>query len=97
MGCRMAVTTDDRHPRLAETLLRPDHVDNALANVVDAKVADPEIIRVSVEDFNLLDRKRIGPRFVTVARGDVMVGGGNREFRASHFPRGKTQRLKGLG
>src|SRR6185503_11863260 len=80
---RVAVAADDRHARLAETLLRTDDVDNSLATVVDAEIRDTELLRVPAKHVHLLDGQGIRPRPVAVDRGNVVVGGRQRQIRAA--------------
>src|SRR5690554_601675 len=49
----MGIPTHNAHARQGRTLLRPDHVDDALTLVLDLEFQDPEFVAVLVQGFNL--------------------------------------------
>ena len=54
------VAADDGHARQRRALLRTDHVDDALAHVVDAELLDAEVVAIGVERLHLDARHLVG-------------------------------------
>src|SRR5207253_6613281 len=65
---RMAVAANDRHPRLRQPELRPDHVDDSLPTAPGCEQPDAELVAVALERFELRAREWILDR--PVDRGD---------------------------
>ena len=95
----VAVAADDGHARLAETLFRPDDVDNALVKAGDRKVRDPELLDVALEHVDLklrlgiVDARSAGR---PVGRRDVVVRDRHRRVGAADLAPGELQPFKGL-
>ena len=92
----MGIPAHNDHARQGETLLRSDHMHNALADIVYVENWDAGCPTVLLESFNLLGRHRIFNRLVPVGRWHVMVGHGYRRLGAAHVPAGQLQTLKRL-
>ena len=90
----VAVAADDGQPRLRETQLRPDDVDDALAPAAGRVERDPELLAVRAQRLELCARERIGDR--PGERGDVVVHRRDREIRAAHRASREAQPLECL-
>ncbi len=95
----VAVAADDRHPRLRQTLLRPDHMDDALVEAGDRKIGDAEFLDVAFQGLDL--QQRIGfvdPRHARAAVGgrDVVVGDREGLVGTADAAAGELQPFKGL-
>jgi hypothetical protein len=76
VGGGVAVAAGDRHPRLGQAQLRPDHVDDALPSAVEVEQRHAEVPAVADE----VDRHLLGHRIAERAalgrrRHDVVDGG----------------------
>ena len=98
VGGGVRVAADDRHARLGDPQLRPDHVHDALAVGADRVQRDAELLAVALERLHLHARelvadarRRRGP-----VGGDVVVGGGERAVGPAHRAPGEPQALEGL-
>ena len=50
---RVAVAADDGHARLGEPLLRPDHMDDPLPDIIHRKIGDAKISCILCQRFDL--------------------------------------------
>src|SRR5690554_3509809 len=71
VGGGMGITTHNTHARQGRTLLRPDHVDDALTLVLDLEFQDPEFVAVLVQGFHL----GAGNRVHNAVDAPVTIGG----------------------
>ena len=94
---RVAVAADDRHARLGEPQLRPDHVDDALVAVVEVVEADAELAAVLPQGVDLLLGDRVGDRQAAVGGGHVVVDRGHGPLGPPDLAAGQPQPLEGLG
>src|SRR6516164_11177876 len=96
----VAVAADDRHARLAQTLLGPDDVDDALVKAGDRKVRDPEFLDVALEHVDLKLRLGIGDSRGAgrpIGRRDVVVGHSDRRVWPADLAAGELEPLKACG
>ena len=96
MGRGMAVAADDGHARLGQALLRPDDVDDALADVVHGIVRHAEVARVLLQRLDLDAAFLVGDALAAVAGRHVVVGDGQRGLGAPDLAAGKPQSFEGL-
>ncbi len=100
VGRGMGIAAHHGHARQGGALLRPDHVHNALARVIDLEFGDAEGVAVAVQGLHLQLSHRIGDAGDTTAA----VGGGHVVVRRGQIGRappwaapGLAQALEGLG
>ena len=86
----MRVAADDGHARLREALFRPDHMDDALADIIHGEERHAEFGGVAGQGLDLnagfliLDSSRaVGCRNVVVGDGERAVRGPNRAARGA--------------
>ena len=73
-GC-VRIATDNRHTRLRESELRPDHVHDAVFLIAHRKDAQTKLLGIATHNAHLFGGNRIGDRLVDVLRRDVVVLG----------------------
>ena len=97
VGGRVAVAAHDRHPRLGEAELGPDHVDDALARRAHRVEADAELGAVRRQHLHLL-RARSGrrPAGGCSAVGHVVVHGRDGEVGPADRAPGQAQAVERL-
>ena len=93
----MTVATDDRHARLSQTQLRPNHVHDALFGRVDVEQLNAKLFAVAAECFHLIGRYRIGDWQTAIRRGDIMINRSESEIRTTNSSARLSQALKRLG
>ena len=96
MGGRVAVAAHDRHPRLGESLLRPDDVHDALTGVAHGIEADAKLFAVGAEDLHLLGRDRVLQGLVEPDGGHVVVHRRHREVGPADGAARHAQPVEGL-
>ena len=79
----VAVAADDEAAGQAQAELRPHHVHDALAGLVDVEEADARLPRLGAQRFEQL-RADLGGADAAPRAGDGVVGGGERQVRAVH-------------
>src|SRR5262245_58403684 len=93
----MAIAADDRHPGQGCSLLRADHVDDALVAVAKREIRlRPETAHVGVERFDLQARGRVGDAVLPVPGRRVVIGGRDDRVRAPNVAAGELQAVEGL-
>ena len=97
VGGGVAVTADDRHPRLRDPQFGADDMDDPLVGVAKVEQANPELPAIRPERVDLLLRDRVGDREAAIGGGDVVIGRRERCLGASHAATGDPQPLEGLG
>ena len=83
----MAVAAHQGHSGLGHALLRPDDVDDALADVVDREIGHAELGDVALQHLNLLARFRVGDAVLALAAAE--------QPGSMHVPRGKIGQCAG--
>ena len=101
VGRGVRVATDHGHARQGGPLLRTDHMDDALADIVHLEFEDAEIVAVLVQGLDLDARHFVGDGVqATFALGlggrHVVVRGGDVGIDAPWLAAGQTQAFKGL-
>ena len=100
VGGGMGIATDHGHARERRPLLRPHHVDDALAGVAHTELKDSELIAVRIQRFHLDPGDGIGDALDTrspIGGGHVVIGGGQVRIDAPGAPPGEAKPFKGLG
>ena len=100
VGGGVGVAADDGHPRLGAPLLRPDHVDDAVADVAHREELDPVVLHVAIEGLQLQPRLLVGDGVDAeplALRGHIVVGHGKGPVGPSDRPAGGAQAGEGLG
>ncbi len=92
----VAVAAHDGHAGLAQPLLRPDDVDDALIDAVDREIGHAELDDIALQRVDLQLRFRLVDAGGAVAGRDVVVGDGDRRVRPAHLAAGELQPLEGL-
>ena len=95
----VAVAADDGHAGLAQALLRPDDVDDALVEAVDREIGDAELPHIALEGVDLELRVGIvdaGDADLAVGGRNVVIGDGHRRVGPAHLAPGKLQAFEGL-
>ncbi len=101
VGGRVRITADHRHARQREALLRPHHMHDALALVIDGELDDAEVAAVFVQRGDLDARGLVGNAghalftFGAVG-GHVVVGRRDIGVQAPGLAAGELEALKGL-
>src|SRR6056297_885633 len=96
----MGITANYAHTRQSGALLRSDHVNNALALVLDLELKDSKLVAVLVEGFHLDPGHRVHDTFnapSTVGGRYVVVWRRNIGINPPRPALGKTQAFKCLG
>ena len=93
----MGIPTHNDHARQRESLLWPDNVDDALANVVYIKNLDARCAAVLLQGLDLPGGHRVLNGFIPVCCWNIMVRHGYRGWGAAHLTSGQLQALEGLG
>ncbi len=96
MGRCVAVSADDRHAGLGETLLGPDHVHYPLVLVSHGVTRHAELRAIRVERLELSQRDRVLHAAARSRGGHVVVGGCDREIRTPYAPACQSQPFEGL-
>jgi hypothetical protein len=90
----VAVAAHDRHPRLRESELRPDHVHDPLPAAARGEEAHAELVAVRTQRVELRSRERVGDR---PRRGrDVVVHRRDRQLGPAEAAPGEPERLERL-
>ena len=92
----VAVAADDRHARLAQPLLRPDDVDDALVDAVDREIGDAELLHIALQGVDLQPRFRVVDAAAAIARRHVVVGHRHRRVGPANLAAGELQPFEGL-
>ena len=95
----MRITADNAHARQRRTLLRPNHVHDALALILDLELENPEFVTVLVQRLHLSAGHRIHnavDTFVTIRGRNVMIRSGNIGINPPRLAASQTKALKGL-
>jgi hypothetical protein len=87
----------DRHARLGEAELGPDHVDDALLATRRAVEADARLLGVPLERDHHLLGQRVGQGPLLVVGRDDVVDGGDGAFGEAHRHVHLAQHCEGLG
>ena len=98
VGRGMAVAADDGGARQSETLLRPNDVHDALADIVDLEIGHAECGAILDQGFDLNARGLVRDAGGAVG-GDgrnIVVGDRKRGVGPAHLAASLTQALKGL-
>ena len=96
VGGGVAVTADDRHPRLGQSQLRSDHMHDALLGITHRVQQYAELRTVASQRVDLNTRHRVGDRLVDIRRRHVVVLGGDREVGTVHRAPGQPQAVERL-
>ena len=97
VGGGVAIAADDGHAGLAEALLGADHVNDALAGIVDVEERHLELGAVGAQGLHLLDGEEVVPGPIAALGGDVVIDGGEGAVGAADGAPGEPQGLEGLG
>ncbi len=85
VGRGMRIAADDGHAGLGEALLRPDDVDDALADIVHAEIGHAKIAGVLFERFDLDTAFDLDDALGAVRGRHVMVSNRQRRLRPVHL------------
>jgi hypothetical protein len=94
----MRVAANNRHARLGQSQLRPDHVHNALIARVHVIELDAEVGAVLAQRGNLLGRNLVdNVQPALFRRGHVVIHGRDGAIGTAHLAPGQPQPLECLG
>src|SRR6476469_2749563 len=93
----MRVAADDRHPRLSQPKLRPDHVDNSLPRITHWMEPDTELGAILREHRYLLRRDRVRDWQIDVDGRHIVIRSPDGEVRATNGPARHAQAVERLG
>ena len=99
MGGGVAVAADDGHARLGAALFRPDHMDDAVADIAHGEEFDPGVLHIARQGLKLQPRLRVLHRVHALGLadgGDIVVGDRQRQVRAPHLAVVGAQAREGL-
>ena len=96
MGRGVAVAAHDGHARLGQALLRPDDMDDALADIVHAEIRHAEFLDVALQGLDLDAAFRLVDAVGAVRGRHVVVGDGDRRVGPMHLAARDAQALEGL-
>jgi hypothetical protein len=96
VGAGMRIAAYHRHARQGGTLLGTDHVDDALAAIVDVEIGDPVVVRVVVQRLHLQTRDGVRDALRAVGRRHVVVHDGKVGLHAPELAARLHQSLEGL-
>ena len=94
---RVAVAAHDRHPRLREALLGPDHVHDPLARLAHRVQPDTELLAIVCQHLHLLRGDRVAHGQADVGGRHVVVHRGDRQVGAAHGAAGHPEPVERLG
>ncbi len=97
MGGGVAVATDDGQARQGNSLLRTNHMHDALTGIADRDVGYREGGGVGLQRGDLQRAFRLLDRLVAGAGGNVVVHHRQRGLGAAHAAAGQAQALESLG
>ena len=96
----VAIAAHDGEPGLGEALLRPDHVHDALVDVVDRDIGQAELLGVALQHLELDARLLVVDILDAAAarRGrHVVVGHADIGFRPARLAAGRAKAVERLG
>ena len=93
---RVGVAAHDGHPRQGASLLRADHMDDALTRIAHRVQRDVELGRVGPQHLDLAGRDRVGDGLVDVGRGHVVVLGRHRQVGPADAALADPEPVEGL-
>ena len=96
MGRGVAVAAHDGGAGERESLLRANHMNDALALIELVIIVDTEMLGVVGKRCDLNGRVRIVDPLGAVRRRDIVIHNGQRLLRRAHFAASRAQTLKGL-
>ena len=96
VGRGVRITTDDGHAGLGESLLRPDHMNDALADIVHGEIGNTEIGSILGKRLDLNAGFLVGDAGGTVCCRDVVVGDCEGAVRRANGPAGIAQTFECL-
>ena len=95
----VAVAAHNGQPRQGEALLRPSHMNNALANVIHRQIFDAKLGAIGFQRFDLQFAFRVFNRRETarsIRCRNIVVGHSKRFMRRAWTTPGHTQAFKSL-
>ena len=96
MGRGVRITTDNGHAGLGKPLFRPNHVNDALADIIHGEIGNTKFSGILGERFNLNARFLIGNASGTISCRDVVVGDGEGAVRRANAPASIAQTFESL-
>ncbi len=96
VGRGVAVAAHDRKPRQRQPLLRPDHMNDALARIVEAEQYDAVRRRVGLERAHHRRDFGIGDRPVAAARRHIVIGDAEGELRLGDVAPARAHLAEGM-
>ena len=93
----MAVAADNGHAGQARAQFRPDHVHNALTDIVQRNKGHAELGHILNQGLDLKPAFRIGDLLVPVGRRHIVVRHGQGGVGTTHLAAIDPQAFKGLG
>ncbi|GBE23354.1 hypothetical protein BMS3Bbin01_02738 [bacterium BMS3Bbin01] len=96
VGGRVGVAADDHHARLRDALLGPDHVNDALAGIVQPEQRDPELFTVGDQGLDLSFGERVANAQISMDGRDAVVDGGQAQVGPAYRAFCKAEAFEGL-
>ena len=96
MGRGVGIAADDGLARQGPALLRPDDVDDALADIAHRQIFDAEIACIGLQSRDLGRGFGIGDALGPVGGRHIVVRHGQGQIRAAHRAAGQPEALEGL-
>ncbi len=96
VGRRVAVAARDRHPRLGQAELRPDHMDDALRAALKIEQPHAVLAAVALERGEHVLRHHVDERPAHIARRHDVIDGRDRAFRILHPPAPRPKHVERL-
>ena len=97
MGRGVGVAADDGHARLGHSLFGADHMNDALAGVIQSVQGDAELLAVVNQGVDLLFGKGVADGKSPSGGGHAVVDGGQRQVGPAHRPSVQPEPVEGLG
>src|SRR5262245_21584731 len=96
MGRGVTVAASDRHPRLRQSQLGTDHVNDPLAIIIKAGKADTEVAAVALQRRDHVLRNDIEKGALALQRRDDVIDSREGAVRPSDFPAALAQSVERL-
>ena len=92
----VAVAAHNRHPRLRQPQLRPNHVHDPLIGRIHVEESDTEFFAVSLQGRNLLGRNQIGNGSSSRLGWNIVIDSGYGARGLAHFSSRDSQTIESL-
>ena len=92
----VTVAADDRHARLRQTELGPDHMDDALGATAEVEKADARLAHVALESRQHVFGHHVHERPPLIARRNDVIDRRDRALRKPDLPPARAQHVERL-